>query len=212
MRKLLLILVLLSSFAFNSAKAADNEGGWSLGVLTGYGFGSDFKTAFDTKVPSIWKLGFGARLGYSFESGLYLGCTGIYHLGESNTVNAAVPIPQSNGSVLVVPGSVEASIKPLYLGGELGLTLLRGQLISIRPYIGAGYTIFTSDVTAKANGVEQSTSTSKSYFTINPGVVGMVNLGQLYVGADLRYFNVTGVPKGLDADAVGFYLTLGLGL
>lgn len=212
MKKLLSVLVLLSSFVFNTAKAAGNEGGWSLGVLAGYGFGSDFETTFDTKGPSIWRLGFGARLGYSFESGLYLGGTGVYHLGESKTVNTTIPIPQPGGSVLVVPGSVEASVKPLYVGGELGLTLLRGQFISLRPYVGAGYTIFTADVTAKANGVELSESDSKSYFTVNPGVLGMITLGQLYVGADLRYYLVTGTEKGFDADAFGFYVTVGLGL
>ncbi|NTW49584.1 MAG: porin family protein [Chlorobiales bacterium] len=201
MKRLLLIVALLCSFVFNTAKAAEDQGGWSLGALAGYGFGSDFKTTLDTKAPSIWRFGFGARLGYSFESGLYLGATGMYHLGESS-------------SATVAGVSYKVSVKPIYVGGELGLTLLRGQIISIRPYVGAGYTIFKPEKRISGGGVviDINTSDSKSYFTVNPGVLGMVYLGQLYVGADLRYYLVTGTESGFDANAFGFYVTLGIGI
>lgn len=196
MKRVLLIIALLSGFAVNTAKAAE-EGSWSLGILAGYGFGSEFKTTLDTEAPSIWNFGLGARLGYTFESGLYLGATGIYHFGESTT-----------GSLTGVSVKDEASVKPLYFGGEVGLTMLRGELISLRPYVGLGYSVFKTELTSSSLNIDDT----DSFFTVNPGVLAMISLGNLYVGADFRYYIVTDTPGGFDANAFGLYASFGVGL
>jgi hypothetical protein len=61
-------------------------------------------------------------------------------------------------------------------GAEMGYGIKLVDLLTLRPQVGFG------DATFSISGVSQSTT----YWYLEPGVVGLVDLGLLFVGADVN--------------------------
>jgi hypothetical protein len=123
-----------------------------------------------TAISNLGPLGFGigGRGGVSVL-GLYVGVDIIDYLGatsqcDSCSAPAGVPLPKRSQSAL------------LY-GFEAGYSF-RISLVTIRPQLGLGdFRLSTS-----LGGGPRSAS---NYFYLEPGVVGLVALGPLLVGADV---------------------------
>jgi hypothetical protein len=152
----------------------------SAGLLLGDGFG---------KEPNFYGLGFGVRGGYTLPMNVYLGGTFIYHLGAS-----------------VATGFGDVKYNVMFLGVEGGYDLMAGPVL-VRPVLGLGMGIFKSSDLTIGNVTFPGVSESK--FTITPGVMGVYPIGNLYVGADLRYNLVTGSGGG-DAGAFALFLNVGM--
>jgi hypothetical protein len=141
--------------------------GPSAGLLVGNGFKDGYN------------VGIGARGGLTLPMNLYVGGTILYHLGKTESTPA---------------GDITANV--WYLGGEGGYDLGVGPL-TIRPYLGLGYAnlrVSAPDACVLGTCVGGSNSTGKLAFW--PGVTGLVGLGSIFVGADLRYVLLVDVDDG----------------
>jgi hypothetical protein len=133
-----------------------------------------------------YNLGIGARAGVTLPMSVYVGGTFVYHLGKSEH-------------------DVTANL--WYLGAEGGYDLDVGPL-TIRPYLGLGYTHFmvsAPDVCLAGQCVSVEPIDGK--FSLWPGATAIVGLGGWFVGADLRYVVVTGAD---DANALTAFATVGV--
>jgi len=104
----------------SSSDSSDSSGGVSAALLLGYGFDDAFK------------LGFGARAGYTLPQAmgpghLYLGGTFVYHLGTSITTGV-----DSSGN------PTSSSVGVYYVNAEGGYEVPAGPVV-IRPFVGLGY-------------------------------------------------------------------------
>ncbi|HMJ53843.1 MAG TPA: outer membrane beta-barrel protein [Polyangiaceae bacterium] len=179
MRKLT-ISILLAASAFTFYAETASAMGASAGVLVGNGFKDGYN------------LGIGARGGVTLPMSLYVGGTILYHLGKTETIAG---------------GDVTANI--WYLGAEGGYDLGAGPL-TIRPYLGVGYAnlrVSAPDVcvlgTCAGGG-----SHSDGKLAFWPGVTGLIGLGGLFVGADVRYVLLVDVEDG---NAFSAFATVGMG-
>jgi hypothetical protein len=178
MRKLA-ISVAFAVAAFTLYAAPASAMGASAGLLVGNGFKDGYN------------LGIGARGGLTLPMSLYVGGTILYHLGKTESTPA---------------GDVTANI--WYLGGEGGYDLGVGPL-TIRPYLGLGYAnlrVSAPDACVLGTCVGGSNSQGKLAFW--PGVTGLVGLGSVFVGADLRYVLLVDVEDG---NAFSAFATVGMG-
>lgn len=129
-----------------------------------------------------YNFGIGARAGVTLPAvPVYVGGTFVYHLGKTESS----PLGDVNAKVLYV--GVEG-------GYEIGI-----PLVSIRPYLGLGYASLTGSV--------GDISESNGKFAIWPGATGLVSLGTIFVGLDVRYVVVTDAD---DANAASLFATAGL--
>jgi hypothetical protein len=177
MRKLM-IGVLLAASAFLFYAETASAMGASAGVLVGNGFKDGYN------------LGIGARGGVTLPMSLYVGGTIVYHLGKTDSTSI---------------GDITRNI--WYLGAEGGYDLGAGPL-TIRPYLGFGYahlSVSAPDACALGTCVGGSNSVGKLAFW--PGVTGLVGVGSLFVGADLRYVLLVDVEDG---NAFSVFGTAGL--
>jgi hypothetical protein len=113
--------------------------------------------------PNPLGFGIGGRAGVVFLGGGYVGGNVLYY------------------------GPEHASSSTLMYGGELGYGWKLLDIVTIRPQIGLGNATFTST----AGG--ENTSSSSSYFYLEPGVTGLVALGSLLVGADANALFLPGL-------------------
>jgi len=110
--------------------------------------------------------GIGGRGGVSFL-GLYAGIDVIDYLGATATC----------GGCSVPPGSfVKQSRSALLYGFDAGYNF-KLSLVTIRPQLGLG--------NIRLSSAYGGPSTISNYFYLEPGVVGLVSLGVLFVGADV---------------------------
>jgi hypothetical protein len=177
MRKLAISTLLAAAATTFYAQKASAMGA-SAAVLVGNGFKDGYN------------IGIGARGGVTLPMSLYLGGTILYHLGKTTSDSGA---------------DFKANI--WYFGGEGGYDIGAGPL-TIRPYLGLGYANLRAsapDVCALGACVGGSYSDGKLAFW--PGVTGLVGLGSLFVGADLRYVLLVDAE---DANAFSAFATLGV--
>jgi hypothetical protein len=152
--------------------------GASAGLLVGNGFKDGYN------------IGIGARGGLTLPMSLYVGGTIVYHLGKTQTSSV---------------GDITSNV--WYLGGEGGYDIGAGPL-TIRPYLGLGYAnlrVSAPDVCAFGTCVGGSNSEGKLAFW--PGVTGLVGVGSIFVGADLRYVLLVDVEDG---NAFSAFATAGM--
>jgi hypothetical protein len=116
-------------------------------------------------VPALLGFGVGGRAGVSFLSGLYAGIGVIDYLGGVAPCESCKQGPTGPGMV----GAPQSAA--LLYGLEAGYDL-KVSLVTIRPQFGVGR--FSLVPGFASNSV---------YF--EPGVVGLVSLGRLFVGADV---------------------------
>ncbi|MBI2395950.1 MAG: hypothetical protein HYV09_40675 [Deltaproteobacteria bacterium] len=159
-----------------AATAPSSRNPLSMALLAGHGFKDAFRT------------GFGARLGYTLPSNIYLGGAFVYHVGTTE-------------------GPVQANAS--YGGGELGYDFIAGPAI-LRAYSGFGVVSANATVTIPpvgTNGAEKMKA-SESRFGIWPGasLVFPFENGSAFVGVDAKLLIVE------NATAFNTYGTFGLAL
>ena len=165
----------------------------SVAVLGGYGV-NDSNAAGGTPL-NVWGAGVGARAGYTFGFGLYLGAGFAYHTGFSKTVDG---------------NSAFGRVMPF--GAEVGYALGFGPL-TLRPYVGGGAVTYSAQAGSAAS-FDKGTGQKPAFW---PGAVATVDLTEhLFVGADARYTvvligaddSIVGAGHGT-ANALETYATLG---
>jgi hypothetical protein len=161
--------------------SAASAAGPSAAVLVGNGFKGD---------PNLYGIGIGVRGGVTLPVlPLYIGGTFMYHLGTT-------------------VGEIKTNV--FYLGPEVGYELSLGPA-TIRPYLGVGYASARSSGSFCFGGLGcTDVSNSEGKIAFWPGVTGLVGVGPVFVGADLRYTVITDVPDG-NGNAFGAFATLGMG-
>jgi hypothetical protein len=121
----------------------------------------------DSNAPTnLLGVGIGARAGVVLLDSLYGGVKIVDYLGGS-----------SDG----------VSYHSLQYGVDVGYGFSI-PLLTIRPQVGIGSIGFT--------GSEGGVSATNSSVYIEPGVVGLIGLGILYVGADVNYMFIPSFPDG----------------
>jgi len=130
----------------------------------------------------VYGFGFGARLGYTTSSRIYLGGTFVYHLGETNG-------PLTYGLY--------------YFGPEVGYNVPVGPVV-VRPYVGGGY----GSLETTYHGLAQipgggSVGTNGDFHGrsatpfVWPGLTILIPVGNAFaVGADARVVFAPGQESG----------------
>lgn len=136
----------------------------SAALLLGYGFKDGAN------------LGFGARGGYTFDMGVYVGGTFVYHLGKSTE--------QCSPAFPGVPAAcAESSFNIYYLGVEGGYDFQLDPVV-VRPYLGLGPAFLNGSVTAPGFGEVDVSSTEFGFWL---GGTVLYNLNeQWFIGGDFK--------------------------
>lgn len=150
----------------------------TLGASLGYGFRITDDGNFDND-PNPYGIGLGARAGYTLDAGLYLGGLFNYFWGD-----------RAGGD------SVNARINQVTLGGDVGYDIPLGDRAVLRPVLGIGATIVMGEICVLGSCADDQ---SDPYLLLAPGVVLVIALGDLYLGAEARYFYLPddAFPDGL---------------
>lgn len=170
---LLAALVFVGVFFRSPAARADLPLAVEAGGRFGYG------TNPNSDVPNPLAVGFGARGGVEVFQKLYVGGNVMYYFGST----ADTPLGAT-------PSNISTSTHTLLIGLEAGYSLHISALI-IRPQLGFGDASLTSF--ANFNGTSNNPGTTVGNFSVTnqrfylePGLVGLVTLGPIYVGADVN--------------------------
>lgn len=158
MKRAILLALALGVFCAQQSTAQ-----FSVGLLGGYGFKDGYK------------IGFGARAGFS-ASILYVGGIAVVHTGQEDNVTSAAQ-------------SIDVKTNASYYGAEVGV-----NLGTLRPSLVLGAVNFQVDA-----GQEQS----EAKFLVAPGVTLFLPLSEnWFIGGDARLL-VVGKDDALDADSIG---------
>jgi hypothetical protein len=153
--------------------------GASAGILVGTGFKDGYN------------VGFGARGGFTLPLGVYIGGTFVYHLGKSESTPSG-----------------DLSTHLFYFGPEGGYELSAGPL-TLRPYLGLGYASLSASVpqTCAAGICGGGATITDSKPALWPGATALFPVGNLFVGADVRYVLLLDTTDG---NAFSAFLTGGM--
>jgi hypothetical protein len=151
---------------------AGNDLPWSVGLLAGWGFKTDRRTANFGADP--YGLGAGLRGGYSLDVQLYVGLFVIYYLGSSETGNAA----RTNDPTITATASY------LQIGAEAGYDWWVGPVM-VRPSLLIGPAIAFTDN-------PQLPRSSVTSLMLAPGLTVVHPIDEWFIGGDLRGTIVTG--------------------
>ena len=124
----------------------------------------------DSKGPNPFGLGLGGRAGVSIFH-IYGGLSAIHYFGSSSDI----PTPA---------GTISSSYSSTLLGVEAGYSITAIPHLTLRPQLGVGNASFSFG------------ELSQSHLYLEPGVVGLVKFGLLYVGADLNLLAIPGIDRG----------------
>jgi len=117
-------------------------------------------------------LGLGARLGYTFRSGIYAGGAVTHYFGQS--VQSPV---------------MDESSHATFVGGELGYKIFKETRWEVRPYVFVGPAFVTT--INELSLVRES----KTRFGVQPGLLGAYHFGNLFLSAEAKW-HVTPDPAG----------------
>jgi hypothetical protein len=172
--------ILVAAAIFGVGTISFSRSAWALGpVDLEVAARGGIATNLSSGDPNPLGFGLGARAGVDLFTTLYAGVTGTYYFGNS-----------ADGiSAHSVQYGVEAGYN-IYLLKLVGMPDIVGKMIDLRPQIGAG----NLTVTAEFDGV----SADSSNFYLEPGLVGLVNVGAFLAGVDV---NVLWVPNATNANA-----------
>jgi len=145
--------------------------GTRAGVRPGFEGGVGIGTGFS----DTYGLGLQARVGYTFQSGVYAGGAISYYIGHS--VN-------------------DQSAHATFLGGELGYKIFANRRLEIRPYVFMGPAFITE---VNSNPFFTNSHTD---FAIQPGGQITYHIGNAFIGGDARWL-VTPSPNTLAILASG---------
>lgn len=144
--------------------------------------------------PNPLGVGIGARAGIALL-GIYGGLALDYDFGGSQDVGAA-------------GATASVSEHALKYGGELGYNIELLDLVAIRPQVGVGnFTLYVSGGISGA-GVSASGGGNQSNLYLEPGVVGLIDLGTMFVGADANALILPGFDTGNNQSSTYTALTL----
>jgi hypothetical protein len=130
--------------------------------------------------PNPLGLGIGGRAGLAF-AGIYGGVALMYYVGESQNVSSAL-------------GSGSISDHVLMYGFEGGYSLyFLDKLLTIRPQIGIGNFTISVSGSGSVSGIGFSGSNSANNLYLEPGVTGLISIGQWFVGADANVLILPGI-------------------
>lgn len=138
----------------------------TLGASLGYGFRITDEGDLDDDA-NPYGLGLGARVGYTVDSGLYLGGLFNYFVGES-----------------VGNDSVNGRLNQLNVAGVAGYDIAFGQRAVLRPGVGVGATVVTGEVCVAGECIEDRTD---PYLLVAPSLELIISIGSLYFGGEARY-------------------------
>jgi hypothetical protein len=147
----------------------------SVALLGGWGFSSPLQP------------GLGLRAGAHLEEQqlpFYVGVIGEYFFGTTTVTHTY--------------GKSERTLRFTYVGVEGGLDIDATPDILVRPFFGLGLGFNTDKVCVDGSPCSGDTSL---HLTITPGLLGLYQMGNLFVGADLRYLIVAGASTASGAVA-----------
>lgn len=145
-----------------------------------------------------FNLGFGLRVGATFQTGTYFGGIFVYHVGKSQELSYNFGYGSSY--------SFSVKYNVLYLGPEIGYDAKASEGFTVRPYCSFGYL----SLMASVEGSGSSASDSKGYFFVSPGIMLNVIISErATIGLDGRYIIITG-ENNSDGNSPGIYLSLGI--
>lgn len=124
---------------------------------------------------ATYGLAFGARVGYTFKPGAYVGGSVTYFQGTS----LETPV-----------GS--ASNHATWIGAEVGYKFFPRVHWELRPYVFAGPSVVSSSTLR--NDVPLQTTTTR--FGVQPGLLTAYHFGQAFISAEARYY-ATPAPNAL---------------
>ena len=123
-------------------------------------------------------------------------------LGADSTGDNITTVQTTNpNQPATTSSSYSITTSTLMYGGELGYGVKLLDLLTLRPQIGVGDATFTT------SGGGSSASTSNWY--LEPGLMGLVGLGLLFVGADI---NALFFPGATYASQAAFSLHAQVGI
>jgi hypothetical protein len=134
-----------------------------------------FGTTPDSTGPNPFGLGVGGRAGVSIFH-VYLGFSAIHYFGTSSDLSGPGAAGQFSTSSLTYSSTL--------VGGEFGYSITGIPLLTLRPQIGVGNAAFSFG------------DASQNHLYLEPGLVALVSLGLLYVGADANLLAIPGIDQG----------------
>jgi Outer membrane protein beta-barrel domain len=197
MRKILSVSLQVVCFSFFVNAQSQHE--LMISGLTGYGFGTNtIVTNISDKTLQPYNYGYAFRLGYRFESNLYLGLAATFQNGESADI--------TTGS-----GTYSVNTQIEYYGLEIGRFIPLNNQILLCPYVGIGVgqikgNFWGEEVSFAGNDIETIQTGLRP--CVFPGLMIQVMTGNnIIVGADFRY---TAVVDYQHANAPSLFLFIGL--
>jgi len=140
-----------------------------LGARVGFG------TNPDANGPNPFGFGVGGRAGVTLFH-IYGGLSAIHYFGTSNDV--------SGPSVTGTSNTISVGYSSTLLGVEAGYSITAIPHLTIRPQLGVGNAAFSFG------------DASQSHLYLEPGLVALISLGLVYVGADATVLVIPGIDQG----------------
>ena len=132
----------------------------------------------NSNTPTPFGVGVGGRAGVSIYH-LYAGISAIHYFGSSADVSG----PATPAGTF---GTVSVDYSSTLIGGELGYSITGIPLLTLRPQIGIGNASFSFG------------DASQSHLYLEPGLLAMIRIGIVYVGADANILVIPSVDQGLN--------------
>jgi hypothetical protein len=129
----------------------------------------------DSAGPNPFGFGIGGRAGVTFFH-VYGGLSAIHYFGSSNDVAG----PGAIGTFVTKNVTYSSTL----LGVEAGYSITAIPLLTIRPQLGVGNAAFSFG------------DASQSHLYLEPGLVALVTLGLVYIGADANLLAIPGIDRG----------------
>lgn len=130
----------------------------------------------DSAGPNPFGFGIGGRAGVSIFH-IYGGLSAIHYFGTSKDL--AGP-----GTAAGVFSTTSVTYSSTLLGVEAGYSITGIPHLTLRPQLGIGNASFSFG------------DASQSHLYLEPGLVALITLGLLYVGADTNLLAIPGVDQG----------------
>jgi hypothetical protein len=135
--------------------------------------GSEVSIQAGAGFTDTYGFGLGARYGYTFRQGIYVGAAGTYYWGNSVTTNTG-----------------KESAHAGFFGAEVGYKFFPEASWEIRPYVFGG-PAFIREVNTTPFFTD-----SKTRFAVQPGILGAYHFGPAYITAEAR-LHATPSPTAL---------------
>ncbi len=165
-----ILLSVLPALAIALFSTSDAEAQVSAGALAGYG------VDFEDGDLNPFGVSLGGRVGYTLPMSLYLGGSAMFHVGGSEEA-----------------GGVEATIRMLQIGAEVGYDAALSEAFTLRPYVGLGVNTSFLSVSADSSfaGVALDDEETENDLFLNVGAAALYHINDsVFVGGDLRFSNV----------------------